>query len=46
MDDAAAIADLLHQDAPDTVRGWAANLPPWVSFHESPALDTADLEKR
>ena len=24
----AVIAELLHEDAPDAVRGWAANLPP------------------
>jgi predicted nucleic acid-binding protein len=36
---------LLHEDAPDPVRFWAANLPPWVSVQESPARDAAGLEK-
>jgi len=28
---AAVIGELLHEDAPDAVRCWAASLPPWVS---------------
>ena len=42
---AAVITEMLHEDAPEAVRGWAANLPPWVSVHENPVLNTAGLEK-
>src|SRR4051794_9153956 len=41
----AVMAELLHEDAPDAVRGWAANLPPWVSVQESSSSSTAGLEK-
>lgn len=33
---AAVITELLHEDAPEVVRGWAANLPSWVSVQENP----------
>jgi predicted nucleic acid-binding protein len=41
----AVITELLHEDAPEAVRGWAANLPPWVSVQENPVRSTAGLEK-
>ena len=41
----AVIAELLHEYAPDAVRGWAANLPSWVSVRENPVRNTAGLEK-
>lgn len=42
---AAVIAELLHEDAPEAVRVWAANLPSWVSVQENPFRNTAGLEK-
>src|SRR5215472_11825848 len=42
---AAFITELLHEDAPEAVRGWAANLPPWVSVRENLVRNTAGLEK-
>jgi predicted nucleic acid-binding protein len=30
----AVVTELLHEDAPDAVRGWAANLPPWITVQE------------
>ncbi len=41
----AVITELLHEDAPDAVRGWAAKLPPWVSVLENSVCSTAGLEK-
>jgi predicted nucleic acid-binding protein len=41
----AVIAELLHEDAPEAVRSWAANLPSWVSVQENPIRNTAGLEK-
>jgi predicted nucleic acid-binding protein len=41
----AVITELLHEDAPDAVRSWAANVPPWVSVQEDPVRSTAGLEK-
>ena len=42
---AAVITELLHEDAPEAVRGWAANLPSWLSVQENPIRNTAGLEK-
>jgi predicted nucleic acid-binding protein len=42
---AAVITELLDEGAPEAVRGWAANLPSWVSVQENPARNTAGLEK-
>jgi predicted nucleic acid-binding protein len=42
---AAVMTELLHEDAPEAVRGWATNLPAWVSVQENPARNTAGLEK-
>jgi predicted nucleic acid-binding protein len=28
---------LLHIEAPESVREWAANLPPWVTVHDNPS---------
>ena len=36
---------MLHEDAPEAVRNWAANLPVWVSVQENPIRNTAGLEK-
>lgn len=41
----AVISELLHEDAPDAVRAWVANLPPWVTVQENPIRSTAGLEK-
>jgi len=41
----AVIAELLHEDAPDTVRCWAASLPPWVSVQEDPVGSVVGLGK-
>jgi len=41
----AVLAELLHEDAPATVRSWASNLPSWISAKETPVLATAGLEK-
>jgi len=41
----AVITELLHEDAPEAVRGWATNLPRWISIRESPVRSTAGLEK-
>ena len=41
----AVITELLHEDAPEAVRGWAANLPSWLSVQENPIRKTAGLEK-
>jgi predicted nucleic acid-binding protein len=42
---AAVITELLHEDAPEAVRIWAANLPSWVSVQENPVRSPAGLEK-
>lgn len=39
------LAELLHEDAPETVRAWAGNLPSWTTVHESPIRSTAGMEK-
>ncbi len=41
----AVITELLHEDAPEAVRDWAANLPSWVSVRDNPVRNTAGLEK-
>lgn len=41
----AVVSELLHKDAPASVRAWVANLPSWISVHEnSPHLGTG-MEK-
>ena len=42
---AAVITELLHEDAPEAVRSWAAKLPAWVSVQENPVRNTTGLEK-
>ena len=39
------IAELLHEDAPGAVRGWAANLPSWISAQQNPVGVTVGMEK-
>jgi predicted nucleic acid-binding protein len=41
----AVLAELLHEDAPAAVRGWASNLPSWICVKELPLLATSGLEK-
>jgi predicted nucleic acid-binding protein len=41
----AVITELLHEGAPEAFRGWAANLPSWVSVQENAVRSTAGLEK-
>ena len=41
----AVIAELLHEDAPQAVRDWAANLPPWISVQANLSRASAGLEK-
>jgi len=31
------VAELLHEDAPESVRVLAANLPLWISVHDNPS---------
>lgn len=31
----AVMTELLHEDAPEAVRAWAANLPSWVAVQDS-----------
>lgn len=40
----AVLDELLDDDAPSDVRGWASALPAWVSVAEVPAGDRAGLE--
>jgi hypothetical protein len=30
------VTELLHEDAPEAVRGWASSLPVWVSVQQNP----------
>lgn len=41
----AVLAELLHEDAPAAVRGWASTLPSWICVKELPLLATSGLEK-
>lgn len=41
----AVVAELLHEDAPASVRTWASNLPSWLSVHDNPIGSPAGLEK-
>ncbi len=41
----AVLAELLHEDAPPTVRVWASQLPAWVSVQALPAMSISGLEK-
>jgi predicted nucleic acid-binding protein len=41
----AVVAELLHEDAPQTVRAWAARLPSWISVRENPSGPSVALEK-
>ena len=41
----AVVAELLHEDAPETVRAWASNLPTWICAKENPLLAATGLEK-
>ncbi len=42
---AAVIAELLHDDAPEPVRTWAANLPSWISAQQNPSGAITGMEK-
>jgi predicted nucleic acid-binding protein len=41
----AVIAELLHGDAPASVRAWASSPPYWIATRETPLLATSGLEK-
>jgi predicted nucleic acid-binding protein len=41
----AVVAELLHEDAPETVRAWATCLPSWISVHDNPSSPAKDIEK-
>lgn len=41
----AVMAELLHEDAPASVRTWATRLPSWVSVQDNPLGQTAGMEK-
>ena len=41
----AVVAELLHEDAPESLRTWASNLPSWIAVKEVPPLATVGLEK-
>ena len=39
------LAELLHEDAPQTVRAWAARPPPWILVRENPSGPAVAMEK-
>ena len=41
----AVVAELLNEDAPESVSAWAANLPSWASVHDNPAGLAVGMEK-
>jgi predicted nucleic acid-binding protein len=41
----AVLTELLHEDAPEAVRAWAAKLPSWISIRENPSGVAAGMEK-
>ncbi len=41
----AVLTELRHEDAPENVRAWAANLPSWIFVHDNPSGPTAGMEK-
>jgi predicted nucleic acid-binding protein len=41
----AVLTELLHEDAPEVVRAWAAKLPPWISVRENPSSAADGMEK-
>lgn len=41
----AVVEELLHEDAPTTVRSWATALPPWILLRDNPSSGTAGLER-
>ena len=40
----AVLTELRHEDAPESVRAWAANLPSWISVHANPIGPTTGME--
>lgn len=40
----AVLDELLHEDAPERVKGWAAQLPPWVRVHDNPLGMAAGMD--
>ncbi len=38
------VAELLHEDAPESVRAWAADLPSWISVRDNPTGPTVGME--
>ena len=41
----AVVAELLHVDAPESVRAWAAKLPSWIFVHDNPTGPAEGLDK-
>jgi predicted nucleic acid-binding protein len=41
----AVLSELLHEDAPEAVRAWAAKLPTWISVRENPSGAVTGMEK-
>ena len=41
----AVILELLHADAPASVRAWASNLPGWISVEQTPNVISPGMEK-
>jgi predicted nucleic acid-binding protein len=41
----AVLDELLHEDAPERLKEWAAQLPSWVRVHDHPLGMAADLDK-
>ena len=39
------VHELLHEDAPATVRAWASNLPGWISVEQTSAVIWPGMEK-
>jgi predicted nucleic acid-binding protein len=41
----AVLAELRHEDAPESVRDWASNLPIWIDVQEDPHDGASGLDK-
>jgi predicted nucleic acid-binding protein len=39
------LAELLHDDAPELVRRWAADLPTWLKVEDDPTIANTGMEK-
>ena len=39
------LSELLHQEAPPPVRGWAAQPPSWIAVHEDPIRESINMPR-